>query len=140
MSKQARPWSLGKTGPKPKTLAERFAGKYRIDEAGHWIWLGAVTKSGYGKILAADGGPGRHRLIGAHVASYVIHNGPLPEHTEIDHLCRLTLCVCPSHLEAVTRAENGMRRWRAQRAGLPPQRIVRERWRTGLPLGLENPR
>lgn len=41
--------------------------------------------------------------------SYEQENGPIPAGLEIDHLCRVPTCVRPSHLEAVTHAEN-MRR------------------------------
>jgi hypothetical protein len=35
--------------------------------------------------------------------------GPIPEGLEIDHLCRVQLCVNPEHLEAVTHRENMLR-------------------------------
>lgn len=46
------------------------------------------------------------RNVGAHVFAYEAFVGPIPEGMEPDHLCRNTLCVRPSHLEAVTRREN----------------------------------
>jgi hypothetical protein len=36
--------------------------------------------------------------------------GPVPEGLELDHLCRVTTCVRPSHLEPVTTGENVRRR------------------------------
>lgn len=49
----------------------------------------------------------------AHRWAYERYVGPIPEGLELDHLCRVTLCVNPAHLEPVTHAEN-MRRgvWR----------------------------
>jgi hypothetical protein len=44
---------------------------------------------------------------------------PLTGHWEIDHLCRVRNCVRPSHLEAVSAAENRRR----ARATKPPKRI-----------------
>jgi hypothetical protein len=45
----------------------------------------------------------------AHVVMYERHVGLVPDGLELDHLCRNTSCVNPSHLEPVTHAEN-MRR------------------------------
>lgn len=54
----------------------------------------------------------------AHRVAYIEANGPIPDGLEIDHLCRVTLCVNPSHLEAVTHAEN-VRRGLAVRTACP---------------------
>lgn len=45
----------------------------------------------------------------AHRVAFELHNGPIPEGLEIDHLCGNRSCVNVAHLEAVTHAEN-MRR------------------------------
>lgn len=103
-----------KTGPKPRPLAERFATKYAVDTGGHWLWTGALSNSGYGKILAEGERP--QKLIGAHVASFLVHKGPIPADMEIDHLCRVKLCVNPEHLEAVTPQENMRRVAEARKA------------------------
>lgn len=96
-----------RTGPKPRPLAERLIGKHQVDPTtGCWEWQAAKGSSGYGHLLD-EGLP--HRLIGAHVASYTVHVGPIPEGFEIDHVCLNKLCVNPDHLEAVTHREN-MRR------------------------------
>ena len=95
-----------KPGRPARPLAERFAGKYVVVES-HWIWTAAIGRNGYGKILAErenDSVP--HRWIGAHVASYLIHKGPIPDGREIDHTCNVKACVNPLHLEAVVHAEN----------------------------------
>lgn len=65
-----------------------------------WVWQGYIAPNGYGKSRAAKF---------AHVAQWEITNGPVPDGLELDHLCRVPACVNPSHLEAVTHAEN-MRR------------------------------
>lgn len=45
----------------------------------------------------------------AHRMSYEHFVGPIPEKMYLDHLCRNTLCVEPSHLEPVTNRENQLR-------------------------------
>ena len=104
-----------KPGPKPKTLAQRFEGKYAVRDDGCWIWQRSQWKSGYGKLDVVQLPSGeRLSTVGAHVASYLIHRGPLPPGTEIDHLCRVKLCVNPGHLEPVSHQENITRSWAAR--------------------------
>lgn len=77
----------------------------RITESGCWIWTGALhrTTRGYG-VMGFKG-----RLHLAHRLSYEEHRGPIPEGLQIDHLCRVTECVNPWHLEPVTPRENTLR-------------------------------
>jgi len=98
----------GKTGPKPTPIEDRFW-KYVIPEpnSGCWLWVGAYHQSGYGKIGTGGRSTAGHYLgVGAHRLSYEIHKGPIPDGMVIDHLCRVTCCVNPDHLEAVTHKEN----------------------------------
>jgi hypothetical protein len=84
-----------------RTPMERFLSKIvRSNAAGCWLWAGFVEKNGYGRI----GLNGRMRW--AHRVSYELFVGPIPEGLEIDHLCRNTRCVNPTHLEPVTHSEN----------------------------------
>ncbi|MDB2192085.1 HNH endonuclease signature motif containing protein [Mycobacteroides abscessus] len=69
------------------------------------------------KVRAGD----RQRYTGAHRASWIVANGPIPEGMTIDHLCRNKLCVNPSHMEVVTNQENILRRDAVcERVGRPP--------------------
>lgn len=66
-----------------------------------WIWQGNVTTAGYGR--TSIGGQGD---VGAHRVAWTIENGEIPDGKVIDHICHNTLCVNPSHLNAVTHKEN----------------------------------
>lgn len=94
-------------------LPSRFASKIKLTDIGCWEWTGGRSASPkapqclYGH-YAVSTNP--IRLVKAHRFSFEFFNGPYPEGTETDHLCRNTLCVNPEHLEAVTHQENCRRR------------------------------
>jgi hypothetical protein len=87
-------------------VLDRLADKFTVDD-GCWEWTAAKGRTGYGRFLYK----GSVRL--AHGVMWDLFNGPLPEGTELDHLCRNRGCVRPSHLEPVTHRDNLMRapRW-----------------------------
>jgi hypothetical protein len=93
--------------PPRRNVAVRFLEKVKIQPGGCWPWQGRIEPSGYGGF--------RHDETNyAHRASYLLFVGPIPEGTEIDHLCERRECVNPDHLEAVPHAENVRRangRW-----------------------------
>ena len=61
-------------------------------------WLRKATRSdGYTQVTVSG------RKILSHRWAYESLVGPIPEGLEIDHLCRVTSCVRPSHLEPVTK-------------------------------------
>jgi hypothetical protein len=104
--------------PRPhgrKPDAERFWPKvekngpipaHRPDLGPCWLWMASTTK-GYG--LFSMGGKLNRASTGAHIWSYTQLVGPVPEGLHLDHLCRVTRCVNPAHLEPVTCRENLMR-------------------------------
>lgn len=75
-----------------------------VTESGCWIWLGGVHDKGYGAYSRKPEKP-----ILAHRFAYLTLKGSIPEPLQLDHLCRVRLCVNPDHLEAVTRRENILR-------------------------------
>ena len=86
---------------------ERFWAKVQKSQD-CWLWQGAPNSEGYG-FLWAGGRKGTNHLV--HRISYEIHKGPIPDGYDIhlDHLCRVRMCVNPSHLEAVTGRVNTLR-------------------------------
>ncbi len=60
--------------------------------------------SGWYGQLGVDG-----TKVQAHRFAYELLVGPIPDGLEIDHLCRVTACVNPAHLEPVTGQVNTLR-------------------------------
>jgi HNH endonuclease len=65
------------------------------DRCAHW--MGARDRWGYGQFRLSSG-----RLVLAHRVAVVWSTGqPIPTDLEVDHLCRVRLCVAPAHLDVV---------------------------------------
>lgn len=76
----------------------------RIAKSGScWLWTGQANNKGYG-LFHYEG-----QKRAAHRVAYMLFVGPIPVGLELDHLCRVPLCVNPAHLEPVTHAENQKR-------------------------------
>lgn len=94
-------------------LPPRFWSKVTINpETGCWEWTASVRRRGYGRYGGAN------NQLPAHRVSYEALIGPIPDGLQIDHLCRVTGCVNPAHLEPVTQQEN-IRRAKRVRGTLP---------------------
>lgn len=81
---------------------------------GCWLWLGHIRANGYPSFSICQ--PPKWSAL-AHRWAYEHFVGPIPEGFEVDHLCRVTICVNPGHLETVTKQVNLKRAWLARRAG-----------------------
>lgn len=80
---------------------ERFFAKVDVkspDEC--WLWKGGR----YGRHYGAFCLDGEH--MGAHRASWIIHNGPVPDGLDVLHTCDTPLCVNPRHLWVGTHTDN----------------------------------
>lgn len=86
------------------TSPARFWAKVQINHPDEcWPWLACRMKDGYG-VFRLGG-----ELKKAHRIAYELIKGEIPEGLQLDHICRNTSCVNPSHLEAVTCRENVLR-------------------------------
>jgi hypothetical protein len=89
--------------PATRTLHRDIPSKllnYTEDANGCWIWRGNTTSDGYGRIRI---GKQKRR---AHIASYELTHGAVPENKMICHKCGNSLCIKPEHLYAGTAKEN----------------------------------
>jgi hypothetical protein len=86
-----------------KTIEERLWAK--VDKSGEcWIWTGANRNGTYGVIRHNGRSEPTHRV------TYELANGPIPEGMDIDHMCHVSLCCRPEHLQAVTHKQNAENR------------------------------
>lgn len=92
---------------------DRFLEKFKVDlKTGCWIWTGSKsnqkgTQGGYGNIfLYKTKQTNKTVKMLAHRFSYMMFVGPIPDDKEIDHICRVHICVNPAHLRTVSRREN----------------------------------
>lgn len=70
-----------------------------------WLWKWSPSGDGYGQIKGSRIRPTQQ----AHRWSYEYLVGPIPDGMELDHLCRVKICVNPDHLEPVTSSMNVLR-------------------------------
>lgn len=81
-------------------IADRLYSKVQVLENGCWRYTGGLNGSGYGNIWQ-DG-----HTRSAHVVSYEIHNGPVPEGLNVLHSCDYKPCINPEHLFSGTQQDN----------------------------------
>jgi hypothetical protein len=88
-----------------------------VTECGCQIWTGDIDQNGYGKIRV-DG-----HYMGAHRASWIASNGPIPAGLFILHRCDLPPCINPDHLFPGTHSQNIADYWAKRRRF---ERLVQE--------------
>jgi hypothetical protein len=85
------------------TVEQRFWPKVdRREDDECWLWT-AGKSQGYGT-FSVNG-----VMRQAHTVAYELLVGPAPKDLVPDHLCRVTACVNPGHIEWVTQRENILR-------------------------------
>src|SRR5215468_2724215 len=91
-------------GEDPRRRFWRYVRKCR-GEDGCWVWCGASAglpgAVHYGMFHVASGSS----VMRAHAYAWMLANGPVPDGLVLDHMCGVTLCVRPDHLEPVTHQE-----------------------------------
>lgn len=85
-----------------RTDAERFWAKVEKSD-GCWLWRAGANGVGYGNFWCGG------KTVLAHRWVYEQEVGPIPDGLDLDHLCRVRICVNPAHLEPVTRYVNNLR-------------------------------
>lgn len=111
-------------------LPSRLRAKITVSDDGCWLWTGAASGGGtagkYGYVWDAV----KRRTRRAHIVVYEMLVGPVPEGRELDHDCRVRLCVNPAHLIPRTHTDN-------VRCGLAGKVNNRQREKTHCPQGHE---
>lgn len=74
---------------------------------GCWLWVGTVNSQKPGRDYGRKTVNGKRWL--AHNLVYTLLVGPIPDGTELDHLCRTPRCVRPEHLDPVPHRTNVLR-------------------------------
>lgn len=98
-------------GPTPIPVMDRILRKTEVGMAGHdvtpcFLWTGRINSKGYGTILVGSRTDGSRRTVRVHRVAWAESVGPLPSGLEPDHLCRVTRCWNPDHLEWVSHQVN----------------------------------
>jgi hypothetical protein len=97
----------------PLPLLDRFFERAIPNEAGCYIWNGAVTKWGYGNFYVRNRPKVKHTVSHKWIWEFI--HGPTPDGLELHHSCENKLCVNPAHLELLTPAEHSLRHADARR-------------------------
>lgn len=117
--KPARDQVLNAASRPDRHALARFFGNVEMVRGGCWRWIGTRndgrTENSYGQMSL------RNIVFKAHRIAYVWFVGDVPAGLELDHLCGHKWCANPTHLEAVTRADNAYRGWLKRTNGFCPQ-------------------
>lgn len=79
--------------------------------SGCWLWTGSDSGHGRGGGYPRAKIKGRTRAVHREVFRRLV--AEIPRGYDVDHRCRVRLCVRPEHLEAVPGKVNQRRRWDA---------------------------
>jgi hypothetical protein len=118
----------GKKLPKrpayPSMRERLLALSYLCPESGCWIWIGKVSRKGYGHITVHVPGKGPRNRMAHRVAYEVFRGEKIPDDMTLDHAptCSTIRCIHPDHMTQVTREENSRLEMERRRVacGEPP--------------------
>jgi hypothetical protein len=79
-----------------------------------WLWIGTLTKSGYGQLGSTHRGK-----VFAHRLSWEMHYGEIPDGMNVLHKCDIRNCVRPLHLFLGDQVENNKDMWKKGRGKIP---------------------
>ena len=88
---------------KPRLTPDQRFDSYTCYAGDCIAWVGHSNDGRYGAFALLRG---KKRWVPAHRYAYIRARGPIPDGMMLDHLCRNTFCVNPSHLEVVTARQN----------------------------------
>jgi hypothetical protein len=83
-----------------KSAQERLAGTFDVSETGCWLWNRCADRTGYGLIRW------RGRQYRAHRLAYFAFEGEIPAGYHVHHICHVSRCINPDHLEALKQADH----------------------------------
>lgn len=86
--------------PADMSVEDRLLHYREIDSNGCWLFTGGLT-DGYGCLQVS-----RERIRTAHVWSWTLTNGPVPEGLYVLHKCHVRRCFNVDHLYVGTHADN----------------------------------
>lgn len=86
----------------------------KIPESGCWVYMGVLSKEGYGRIRTGARGS---KLLLAHRASYELLVGPIEAGKLVHHICYVKCCINPGHLSQATKTENALDAFRGPLKG-----------------------
>lgn len=91
--------------PASRAIEERFWEKVAIGAPDQcWLWTAGTVSDGAGMFYGAVRHEGKPRR--AHVVSYILEHGEVPDGMCVCHTCDVPLCVNPAHLWLGTRGQN----------------------------------
>lgn len=95
-----------------------------VSESGCLLWMGAMSKLGYGSVRIKRKGYSTHRL------SYYANHGEIPDGLQVLHSCDVRCCVNPNHLRVGTNFDNQrdrLKRGRHHKTKLLPDDVMKIR-------------
>ncbi|KKK97146.1 hypothetical protein LCGC14_2655680 [marine sediment metagenome] len=78
--------------------------KFRVDDNHCWLWLGATIVNRSGDLYGVCKIKQVQHLV--HRVMYEEYHGPIPEGYDVHHVCDVTLCGNPAHLQSVIAVGN----------------------------------